>query len=568
MQKKKILNTRVGCSMRIKNSVASMMRIKIFILSLLLCLFACAQSSAEAQNDTLRQNKRDYVYLLHADTTKFDKVRVPDAFILVGDVSFRHDSMYMHCDSAYFFTKKNSVQAFGNVKMEQGDTLFLYGDYLDYNGDANLARVRNNVRLIDKNTVLETDSLDFDRNVNRGYYFSGGSLFDGESTLESLDGEYRVGTKEAVFNNDVNLQNPQFTLHSDTLQYNTATKVATILGPTDIYNGVENHIYSERGVYNTASRVATLLDRSVLYNGKKNVTADSVYYDVAAGVSEIFGKIIYIDPDNKNMLTGDYGYMNETVDSAYVTDRATVVDFSQKDSLFLHADTIWAVSKNLETDSLYRQIRACHKVRAYSESMQASCDSLVFDSRDSCMTMYKDPILWNGGIQLVGEEIKMYMDTASIDWVHVINQTLYAERMDSVNYNQINGNEMRFYFKEGKLRSMHVIGGANVVYFPVGEDSLLVGMNTTEAGKISAYMVDGEMDRIVIPNNAKGVFYPLSKAPREAKYLRNFAWFDYVRPTSKEDIFIWRGKARDMQLKVVNREAVPLPTLDRFNDKK
>lgn len=545
-----------------------MMRIKIFILSLLLCLFACAQSSAEAQNDTLRQNKRDYVYLLHADTTKFDKVRVPDAFILVGDVSFRHDSMYMHCDSAYFFTKKNSVQAFGNVKMEQGDTLFLYGDYLDYNGDANLARVRNNVRLIDKNTVLETDSLDFDRNVNRGYYFSGGSLFDGESTLESLDGEYRVGTKEAVFNNDVNLQNPQFTLHSDTLQYNTATKVATILGPTDIYNGVENHIYSERGVYNTASRVATLLDRSVLYNGKKNVTADSVYYDVAAGVSEIFGKIIYIDPDNKNMLTGDYGYMNETVDSAYVTDRATVVDFSQKDSLFLHADTIWAVSKNLETDSLYRQIRACHKVRAYSESMQASCDSLVFDSRDSCMTMYKDPILWNGGIQLVGEEIKMYMDTASIDWVHVINQTLYAERMDSVNYNQINGNEMRFYFKEGKLRSMHVIGGANVVYFPVGEDSLLVGMNTTEAGKISAYMVDGEMDRIVIPNNAKGVFYPLSKAPREAKYLRNFAWFDYVRPTSKEDIFIWRGKARDMQLKVVNREAVPLPTLDRFNDKK
>ncbi len=550
-----------------------MMTKRLLILFVLLVVLVGGQafgrvSVAAQQGDTLPQKKRDYVHLLHADTTKFDKVRVPDAFILVGDVSFRRDSMYMFCDSAYFYTKKNSVRAFGSVRMEQGDTLFLYGDYLDFNGDTNLARVRNNVRLVDKNTVLETDSLDFDRNTNKGYYFSGGSLFDGESTLDSYWGEYRVGTKVAVFNNDVNLQNPQFTLHSDTLQYNTATRVATILGPTDIYNGAENRIYSERGFYNTAARNATLLDRSVLYNGKRNITADSIYYDVAAGVSEIFGNIVYIDPENKNMLTGNYSYMNELVDSAYVTDRAVVVDFSQKDSLFLHADTIWAVSNNLDTDSLYRQIRACHKVRAFSESMQASCDSLVFDSRDSCMTMYKDPILWNGGIQLVGEEIKMYMDTASIDWVHVINQTLYAERMDSVNYNQINGREMKFYFEEGKLGSMHVIGGANVVYFPMDDDSLLVGMNTTEAGRISAYMKDGQMDRIVVPNNSKGVFYPLSKAPQKAKYLDNFAWFDYVRPTSKEDIFNWRGKAKDMMLKVIDREVIPLPTLERFNKEK
>ena len=259
-----------------------MTRIKFLILSLLLVSFASAQSpsgvaSQAQESDTLQQKKRTYVYLLHADTTKFDKVRVPDAFILVGDVSFRRDSMYMYCDSAYFFTKKNSVQAFGHVKMEQGDTLFLYGDYLDYNGDTNLARVRNNVKLVDKNTVLETDSLDFDRNTNRGYYFNGGSLFDGESTLDSHFGEYRVGTKVAVFNNDVNLQNPQFTMQSDTLQYNTATRVATILGPTNIYNGVDNRVYSEKGIYNTVARKATLLNRSVLYNGERNITAEALY---------------------------------------------------------------------------------------------------------------------------------------------------------------------------------------------------------------------------------------------------------------------------------------------------
>lgn len=547
-----------------------MSRIKIFIYLLLVASCAFAQSApADALQtqggDSLPEKKRNYVYMLHADTTKFDKMRVPDAFILVGDVSFRRDSMYMYCDSAYFYTKKNSVQAFGNVRMEQGDTLFLYGDYLDYNGDTNLARVRDNVRMVDKNTVLETDSLDFDRNTNKGYYFNGGSLFDGESTLESYWGEYRLGTKVAVFNNDVNLRNPQFTLESDTLQYNTITKVATILGPTNIYNGAENRIYSERGLYDTSARLATLLDRSVLFNGAKNITADSIYYNIQAGVSEIFGNIVYIDPENHNMLTGEYSYMNELADSAYVTDRAVVVDFSQSDSLFLHADTIWAVSENLGTDSLYRQIRAYHGVRAFSESMQAACDSLIFDSRDSCMTMYKDPILWNEGIQLIGEEIKMYMDTSSIDWVHVINQTLYAEKMDSVCYNQINGREMKFYFKNGKLDCMHVVGGANVVYFPMDEDSVVVGMNTTLAGKISAYMKDGQMDRIVIPNRSSGAFYPLDKAPADARYLENFAWFDYVRPTSKEDIFNCRSKAKDMMLKVINREKVPLPTLDKFN---
>lgn len=540
-----------------------MKRVELLFLMLIALLPLAAQETLPA--DSAQEKSVTYVHMLHADVTKFDKERLPDAFILEGDVSFRRDSMYMYCDSAYFFTKRNSVKAFGNVRMEQGDTLFLYGDYLEYNGDTNLARVRNNVRLVDRETVLETDSLDFDRNINLGYYFNGGSLFDGESTLDSRWGEYRVGTKEAIFNDEVYMQNPQFTMHSDTLMYNTASKIATILGPTDIYNGKDNHIYSELGRYNTATRCATLLKRSVLYNGKRNVTADSIFYDIAAGVSEVFGDILYTDPENRNMLTGNYAYMNENRDSAYVTDRAVVVDFSQKnDSLYMHADTIWAVAQHITPDSVYRQVRAYHGVRAYSRTLQAACDSLVFDSRDSCMTMYKDPIMWNEGIQLVGEEIKMYMGDSSIDWVHVINQTLYAEKVDSLCYNQINGKEMKFYFTGGRLSEMHVIGGANVRYYPMDEDSVIVGMNSTVAGKISAYMKDGQMDRIVIPNKSKGVFYPLSKVPAEERALENFAWFDYVRPLSKSDIFNSRSKTKEMMLKKIRRDDIPLPTLDRF----
>lgn len=507
--------------------------------------------------------KKSYINMLHTDVTRFDEAINPDAWILVGDVCFRRDSMYMFCDSAHYFQKKNAFQAFGNVRMEQGDTLFLYGDYLDYDGDSNMARVRRNVRLVDKNTVLETDSLDYDRNRNLGYFFDYGILSDAESVLSSYYGEYDISSKVARFTDDVSLENPQFRMLSDTLYYNTGSKMATIVGPTNIYTD-GSEVYSERGRYNTSTRHAFLLDRSVIYNGRKNVVADSIFYDSASGYSEAFGNILYNDTVNRNMLAGEYAYINELVDSAYVTDRAMVVDYSQKDSLFMHSDTIWAISYNLDTDSLYRLVKACHKVRAWGATMQAVCDSLVFDSRDTCLTMYKDPILWNEGVQLLGEVVKVYMDSTSIDWVNVINQTLYAEEMDSVNYNQIKGQEMKFFFDEGKLSEMQVIGSVGIVFYPLDEDSTYIGMNTTLAGSAVAYLKEGQVDKVVVPKDSKGVLYPMSQRPADKRYLENFVWFDYVRPTGKEDIFNWRGKNAGEKLKVVKREKVPLPSLDSF----
>lgn len=543
-----------------------MYRILSTIYMFVLLFPAFAQDAVTADSSSTRS--KSYIHMLHTDVTRFDEAVNPDAWILVGDVRFRRDSMYMFCDSAHYFQKKNAFQAFGNVRMEQGDTLFLFGDYLDYDGDTNIARVRHNVRLIDKNTVLTTDSLDFDRNENLGYFIEHGTLFDGESNLTSSYGEYNVDTKDAFFQYDVCLEHPDFKMLSDTLFYNTGSKMATILGPTNMYSN-DSEVYSERGRYNTVKRLAYLLDRSILYNDNKDVTADSIFYDMNKGYSEVFGNIVYNDTVNRNMLTGEYAYLNEMVDSAYVTGRAVVTDYSQRDSLFMHADTIWAVSYNLDTDSLYRQIKAYNKVRAWGEEVQAVCDSLIFDSRDSCMTMYKDPILWNKGVQLLGEEIKVYMDTASIDWVHVINQTLYAEPVRSENdYNQIKGQEMKFYFDEGRLSEMQVIGSVEIIFYPIDDsDSTLVGMNTTIAGRAIAYLDRGKVEKMIIPKEAKGVFYPMSQRPYEKRYLDNFAWFDYVRPQNKDDIFNWRGKGSDMQLKVIRRENIPLPTLDRFKRK-
>ena len=541
-----------------------MQRFVLYIILLLapLSLFSQGKVAGSAGK---KPAKKSYLHLLHTDITRFDESVNPDAWILVGNVRFRRDSMYMYCDSAHYYQKQNSFQAFGNVKMEQGDTLFLYGDYLDFDGVTNLARVRNNVKLIDKTTILVTDSLDFDRNRNVGYFFEYGDLYDEKSWLRSYYGDYNVNTKVAVFIDDVTLENPKFLMLSDTLHYNTKKNIATIVGPTNLYSG-QSEVYTERGRYSTSKRYGILLDRSVLYNGKRTLTADSIYYNMNKGYCEFFGDIEFSDTIRKNLLTGEYAFMDEVRDSAYVTGKAVVVDYSRRDSMFIHSDTIWNVTYNAKTDTEYRLIKAYHKVRSWTPSMQATCDSLVYDSRDTCMTMYKDPILWNGDIQLLGEVVKIYMKNSAIDRVNILNQTLYAEKMDSTCYNQIKGQEMQFYFTDGELREMHVIGSVEQVFYPLDSSNGLLGMNTMTAGKTIIYMKDRKVDKVVVPMESKGIFYPMSQRPEEARFLENFEWFDYVRPLSKEDIFNWRGKGSDKVLKVIKKDRIPLPTLDRFKN--
>ncbi len=499
------------------------------------------------------------VDLLYADEAQADKLSRPDVQILVGSVRLKHDSMYMFCDSALIFEKINSVEAFGNVRMEQGDTLFIYGDYLYYDGMSQLAILRENVRMINRKTELTTDSLNYDRLYNLGYYFEGGTLTDEENVLTSEWGEYSPTTKLAVFNHDVKLVNPKFVLTSDTLKYSTETKVATILGPSDIVSE-QNHIYSERGVYNTITEQAELLDRSILTNEGKKLTGDSLFYDRKLGYGEAFDNVEMNDTVNRNMLTGDYCFYNELTGNAVATQRAMAVDYSQGDSLFMHADTLRLITYHLNTDSMYREMRAYHKVRAYRTDVQAVCDSLVYNSKDSCMTMYTDPILWHGKQQLLGEEIKVYMNDSTIDWAHIIRQALTVEKMDSIHYNQVSGKEMKAFFIDGDMRRVEVNGNVLVVYYPVEEkDSSLIMMNYSEGGLLKMYLKDRKMERGVFVGKTTGTAYPLDQIPAEKSKLPSFVWFDYIRPKNKEDIFEWRGKKAGEVLKKSDRKPVVSP---------
>lgn len=529
----------------------------------ILCLFGiCAAQVRPTNGKQKKEPQKTKVYLLHSDILRFNKEQNPDAQILVGNVRFRHDSAYMDCDSAYFYEARNSFEAFGNIKMQQGDTLFIYGDWLYYDGNSQIAMLRENVKMQNRNTILTTDSLNYDRVFNLGYFFDGGTLTDEENILTSDWGEYSPATKNAVFNYDVKLVNPKFTLTSDTLRYNSQTKIANIVGPSDIVSD-QNHIYSELGFYNTTSGEAILLQRSVLTNQQRQLVGDSLFYNRNKGYGEAFRNVVMTDTENKNLLTGEYGFYDELKGNALVTDSALAINYSQNnDSLYMHGDTLRLITYNMNTDSVYRKTFVYHKVRIYKSDLQGVCDSLVFNSQDSCMTMYHDPIVWNGKQQLFGEEIRAYMNDSTIDWAHIINQVMSIEQMDSVHYNQVSGKEIKAYFTGGDLRQVDVIGNVRLGYFPVdGKDSTLIGYITAESSLMNVYLLQRKVQKIKMTTQTDGVMYPMLQIPEDKLYLPSFAWFDYIRPLNKDDVFRWRGKKAGQELKKSVQRKPPLPTL-------
>jgi hypothetical protein len=205
---------------------------------------------------------------------------------------------------------------------------------------------------------------------------------------------------------------------------------------------------------------------------------------------------------------------------------------------------------------MYRIMRAYHKVRMFRNDVQAVCDSMVYITRDSCLTLYKDPIIWNGKQQLLGEEIRAYFNDSTIKWAHIINQALTVEQIDSTHYNQVTGKEIKSYFKNKELDKVDVISNVLLVYYPLDKDSTMMFMNTSETSLLNLYMKDKKMYKMVMSPKTTGTLYPMAQLPEDKMKLKNFAWFDYIRPRNRDDILVWRGKQSGFELKKTKEDDV------------
>lgn len=503
-----------------------------------LCLFALSAFSYAVnseQTPTVPQQSGEgtmnRIFLLHANTLEYDKSVNADYQILRGDVRFRQDSAYMFCDSAYFYEGTNSLDAFGNVRMEQGDTLFVYGDVLYYDGNSGMARLRDNVRMINRDVTLTTDSMNYDRNINIGYFFDGGVITDLENRLSSVYGEYSPDTKYAIFEDNVELENPKYTLYSDTLRYNTGTGIADILGESTIVSD-SNVIYSDLGWYDTRNDLAMLLNRSRLVSKAQMLTGDTIYYNRKSGYGEVFGNMFMNDSVRKVILEGNYGYYNELTEYAFVTQIPQAIEYSTEDSLYLHADTL----KSAVIDK-QRQLEAYHGVRFYRTDAQGVCDSLKYSTLDSTLVMYRNPVLWNLDYQIFGDTIFITMNDSTIKHAVVKDFAFLAQFKEDQYYDQLTGKVMNAWFENGELTKMQMDGNVQTIFYPEESDKSLIGLNKAESSYMNAFFRERKLDKLSMWPKVTGSLTPIPKLTPELLYLPTFHWYSELRPLNKEDIF-------------------------------
>lgn len=532
-----------------------------FLLTVLCSAFAMPEIHKLPQPaQHAKPEPEERIILKHADNLRFNENEMQSAQRLSGNVVLIHKGMTMFCDSAMLYEQSQTFDAFGHVKIVQGDTLTLTGDRLHYDGETLIAEMRFNVIMTHRNQKLYTDSLYYDRLYNMGYYEEGGKLIDGKNQLTSDWGEYHTDTRQATFNYNVELINDRFKLITDTLHYDTQTKWAEVVGASNIYSNADT-LYTEHGFYNSDNEQVKLYKRSKAYGRNRIMEGDTVYYDKKTGVMEAFQNVSCLDEKNKNLLTGDYAWYNELTGEAISTKNALARDFSQgKDTLYFHADTLHMYSYNLETDSAYRVLHAYFHARAYREDVQAVADSMVFHSAQKKITLFRDPIAWSDQRQIVGEEINVYLNDSTIDSVYVDRQALMIEKLDSTHFNQVGAQQMRTYFVKGEVSENRAVGNVMVVNYPLEKDSTIIYQNYVETAEARMFMKDRKLKKIWAPAS-HGFFYPIGMAPAERTRLEGFAWFDYIRPISPDDVFKWRGKKAGTALKPSIRREAPLQNL-------
>jgi lipopolysaccharide assembly outer membrane protein LptD (OstA) len=356
---------------------------------------------------TLSAQKVTQVEVLNANVLEFVKIGNKQVRKLKGDCSFRQDNVYLYCDSALLYQETNSVDAFGHVRIQQGDSITLFGDFLHYEGNQRLARFNKNVRVLHNDMVLTTEVLTYDTRNRLATYPQGGKITNGENVLTSVFGYYYAATSDAFFKKDVVLTNPKYVMKSDTLKYNTQSKISTFFGPTTIRSD-EDFLYSESGTYHTVSDIAQFTKNSYYESGSKKLSGDILYYDRKKGIGRATNNVTFTDTVQKIILKGNKADYNRNTETLVATNKAYVVVLVDQDSLFLSADTL---RSTMDGEMKYRILYAYHDVRVFKTDLRMRCDSLVFTYKDSVMSCYRSPVLWSQNAQMTADFITMEMKT-------------------------------------------------------------------------------------------------------------------------------------------------------------
>ena len=503
------------------------MHVKNYIFPIFLCIsFLCIQISVYAQK-------------INYEAKRMQKKKGSQVIRLENEVKLTQGDMVVNCDHADFNPKKNNFDAWGNIHVIQGDSTDIFSEKLNYNGESRKGEFRENVKIVSTQDTLTTDHFDFNNKENSGYFFNGGKIVDSAATLESRTGYYYPDKNVHVFQDSVVVYNDDYTLYSDTLQFHTIDKKAHVFGPTEII-GDSSYIYCESGWYDTRNNIAQLGDDAYVFRKNQKLTGDSMYFNQEKGMGKAWGNVVMRDTSEDAVMKGNYGIYKKEPERAMLTDSALLIDGSNPDdSLYLHADTIRAIS---DSSGNNRTFFAYNKAQIFKSDFQARSDSITYSNADSTIHLFESPIMWSGISQITADSAFVYLENNSIDYVDLLGTPLIVMQEGENRYNQITGSKIKGFFKDGTLRKLKAMDGAKSIYY-AHEEKKIIGINIAESQIMSLlFGNNNKVSRVMFHSKPKATLYPMSEIKKEDKLLDIFEWHSTLRPLSKYEIFIWGEK--------------------------
>jgi len=491
---------------------------------------------ARAQEEEPQSRQINIVY--GANFTK-DEAKFPGASIFNKDserqVQFEHQGADLWCDVAVFYSAENRLKAIGNVRMQQGDSVEMNSGKLDYDGNNKLARAWEQVDLTDGQMTLTTDTLYFDRENQLSYYRSGGKVVDSANVLTSIIGNYFMELKKVQFRKKVHIDNPEYIIDSEQLDYYRISKNAYMYGPSTI-TGEDYKIYCERGFYDTKIEQGYGIKNTKINYNNRIIEGDSVYFDKATEFASATNNIQVTDTINDGVIRAHYAEVFKGKDSVFATKRAVSVSLVEQDSLYMHGDTLMVTGKPEA-----RILRAFRNAKFYKTDLSGKCDSIHFDEKTGITQLITEPILWNVENQMTGDSIHLISDleTDKLDSLKVINNAfiISLDTISKVGYNQAKGKDLFGKFIENELKIIDLVSNTEVIYYMYNGNQELVGINKTICSKIRLLMENNEIDDITFFINPDGNIFPEKDLPIESRKLKDFIWRGDERIYSKDDIF-------------------------------
>ena len=536
----------------------------IFIYGLFGSLLASAQVPP-SNRDTFQNNKK-IIQILEARIIHFiQQDSTHNFYTAAGNVVMKQEKTLFYADSVAINLFDNSMEAFGNIHINDADSVHTYAQYLKYIGNTKKAQLRKKVRLTDGSGTLTTEELDYEVNQKIGVYRNGGKLVNKKTTLTSEQANYYGDTRDVIFTRKVVLIDPEYTIRTDTLQYNTQTESIRISSPTRIVDSSKRIILTRNAYFDRKNKKGFLYERSQIIDTAYTFTADDMALDDSTGRGEFRGNAVYRSKDSTEGfdLIANNIKVDRKKDIMLATIQPLLLIKQKRDTTFVAADTLYvarlidlrktrevpvirdqklkdtltAKKKVAVADSTAKYFEAYAHVKVYTDSLQGVGDSLFYASDDSAFRFFKSPVIWAKENQIVGDTIYLFLKNKKPELLSVFENALAINKIDSTPYfNQLRGTRMQALFEDGEMYFMSAKGSAENVYYFQDEQKHFISVNKSTCDVINIYLENNKPKKVSFLNKYEGTAYPMRKADHEGLKLRKFKWLDSIRPKSKADL--------------------------------